>query len=99
MTLMDKIDKFLQYIIPASFTRKMIRYIISLHPYIAKKLFYLMTRPFGAQKKYICKVNNKHWEGALIMPDASSCNEETATKRLQASDVVIFNIHGTLIIS
>lgn len=93
---MNKLERLLKLLIPASLALKILRYVITLRPSLARAIINGATRPFGKQKKYVHKVCNENWEGTLIMPEISSCTYASAIKRLQSADIVIFYIHGNI---
>ncbi|KAG1218288.1 hypothetical protein G6F68_021612 [Rhizopus microsporus] len=65
-----------------------------MHPSFARNIVHEFTQPLKDQKRFIRKFDNEHWKGSLIMSEMIRCDDETAIKRLQKSDVVIFEIHG-----
>ncbi|KAI7905680.1 Alpha/Beta hydrolase protein [Cokeromyces recurvatus] len=91
---MDDIHKVIKKTAPSFVVLKTLRTTLTMPPPIARNIIKDLTRPLGYQKRFVRKFDNENWKGTLIMSEMIRCNDDIALKRLQKSDIVIFNIHG-----
>lgn len=91
---MDDLRKVVKKTAPPTVVLQTLRTALTLPSPAAKAIIKDLTRPLGDQKRFIRKFNNDKWKGSLIMSEMIRCDDEIAIKRLQKSDIVIFEIHG-----
>ncbi|KAI9311493.1 Alpha/Beta hydrolase protein [Dichotomocladium elegans] len=53
-----------------------------------------LTKPTKSQKKWIKRIDNSFWKGAIIAPGIKYNSEADAIRRLRRADIVIFELHG-----
>ncbi|KAI9475828.1 MAG: Alpha/Beta hydrolase protein, partial [Benjaminiella poitrasii] len=78
---------------PPSVVLQTLRTVLTMPSATARSIIKDLTRPLGNQKRFIREFNNEHWKGPLIMSEMIRCNDDITLRRLQKSDIVIFNIH------
>lgn len=91
---MDDIRLLIKRNSPPALAVQTIRSALAMNPTACRSIINDFTRPLKEQKRFIRKFDNEHWKGSLIMSEMIRCDDETALKRLQKADIVIFEIHG-----
>ncbi|KAG1179548.1 hypothetical protein G6F70_002622 [Rhizopus microsporus] len=91
---MDDIRLLIKRNSPPALAVQTIRSALAMNPTACRSIINDFTRPLKEQKRFIRKFDNEYWKGSLIMSEMIRCDDETALKRLQKADIVIFEIHG-----
>ncbi|KAI8340209.1 Alpha/Beta hydrolase protein [Chlamydoabsidia padenii] len=79
---------------PAAIVQQTLRTLMTLPAPLARMAVQDASKPIGGQKKWIKRIDNEYWKGAIIAPDAKKDTEQSVINRVKNADLVIYEIHG-----